>query len=124
MNAYRLSEVKMHRSTTVAKERELSARETALAEREAKLTALVAEKDADSENLRLYNLVSTTQSPLDARIREAIDKRQEELRVAIRRCEEVVAATMARREEKILSAVRERKQESINAWRTRKEQIK
>ena len=122
MNAYRLSEVKMHRSTTVAKERELSARETALAEREAKLTALVAEKDA--EILRLRNLVSTAQSQLDAKIRETTGKREEELRLAIRKCEEMVAATMARREEKILSAVREREQEIINAWRARKEQVK
>ena len=121
MNAYRLSTVKAHKSAVIAKEREISAREIALAEREAKLTALVAEKDADSENLRLYNLVSTTQSPLNARIREAIGKCQEELRVAIRRCEEVVAATTARREEKFLSAVQAHEREIINAWHTRKE---
>ena len=56
MNAYMLSTVKTHKSAVIAKEREISAREIALAEREAKITALVAEKDA--EILRLCNLVS------------------------------------------------------------------
>ena len=48
--------MKTHKSAVIAKEREISAREIALAEREAKITALVAEKDA--EILRLCNLVS------------------------------------------------------------------
>ena len=121
MNAYRLSIVKMHKAAVIAKEREISARETALAEREAKLTTLVAEKDA--EILRLHNLVSTTQSQLDARIREPTGKCEEELRMAIKKCEMEVSATMARREEEILSVVRQREQEMISAWRARKEQI-
>ena len=122
MNTYRLSTVKTHKSAVVAKEREIFARETALAEREMKLTALVVEKDA--EILRLHNLVSTAQCQLDARIREAIGKREEELRVAVRKREEEVAAAMARREEEILSAVRQREQEIFDAWRTQEEQIK
>ena len=121
-DARRLSTVKTHKSAVIAKEREISARETALAEREAKLTALVAEKDA--EILSLHNLISTAQSQLDARIREAIGKREEELRVAIRKREEEVAAAMARREDEILSAVRQREQEIFDAWRAREEQIK
>ncbi|KAH0826861.1 kinase-like domain-containing protein [Lanmaoa asiatica] len=117
-----LSTVKTHKSAVIAKEREVSARETALADREAKLTPLVVEKDA--EILRLHNLVSTAQSQLDARIREAVGKREEELRVAVRKREEEVAAAMARREEEILSAVRQREQEIFDAWRKREEQIK
>jgi len=117
-----LSIVKTHRAAVIEKEREISARETALAEREAKLTALVAEKDAEIH--RLHNLVSTAQSQLDARIREETDRREEELRVAIRKCEVEVSATMARREEEILSAGWLREQEIIGAWRSRKEQIK
>ena len=121
-DTYRLSTVKTHKSAVIAKEREISARETALAEREAKLTAVVVEKDA--EIFRLFNVVSTAQSQLDARIREAIGKREEELRVAIRKREEEVAAAMARREEEIMSAVRQREQEIFDAWRTREEQIR
>ncbi|KAG8219144.1 kinase-like domain-containing protein [Butyriboletus roseoflavus] len=117
-----LSTVKTHKSAVIAKEREVSARETALADREAMLTALVVEKDA--EILRLHKLVSTAQSQLDARIREAVGKREEELRVAVRKREEEVAAAMARREDEILSAVRQREQEIFDAWRTREEQIK
>ena len=114
--------MKTHKSAVIAKEREISVRETALAERETKLTAIVVEKDA--EILRLHNVVSTAQSQLDTRIREAICKREEELRVAIRKREEEVAAAMARREEEILAAVRQREQEIFDAWRTREEQIK
>lgn len=122
LNVYRLSTVKTHKSAVIAKEREISARETALADREAKFTALVVEKDA--EILRLHNLISTAQSQLDARIREAVGKREEELRVAVRKREEEVAAAMARREEEILTAVRQREREIFDAWHTREEQIK
>lgn len=121
-NAHRLSTVKTHKSAVIAKEREISARETALAEREAKITAIVVEKDAEVH--RLHHLLSAAQAQLDARIREAIGKREEELRVAIRKREEEVAAAMARREEEILSAVRQREQEISDAWRTREAQIK
>ncbi|KAF8547288.1 kinase-like protein [Imleria badia] len=117
-----LSTVKTHKFAVLAKEREISARETALAEQGAKFTALVAEKDA--EILRLHSLISTAQSQLDAQIREAIGKREEDLRVAIRKREDEVAAAMARREDEILSAVRQREQEIFEAWRTREEQIK
>lgn len=121
-NICRLMTVKTHKAAVIAKEREISARETALVDREAKITGLVAEKDA--EILHLHSLISTTQSQLDARIREAIAKREEELRLAIRKREEEVAAAMARREDEILSAVRQREQEIFDAWRTREEQIK
>ncbi|KAF8547914.1 hypothetical protein OG21DRAFT_1489822 [Imleria badia] len=88
------STVKTHQSAVIPKEREISARETALAEREAKLATV------DAGTLRVYNFLSTAQSQLDARIREAVGKREEELCVAIRKREEV-AAGMARREDEI-----------------------
>ena len=121
-NTFRLSAVKTHKSAVIAKEREISARETAMAEREVELTVLLTEKDG--EILRLHNLISTAQSQLDARIREAIGKREEELRVALRKREEEVAVAMARREDEIMSAVRQREQEIFDAWRTQEEQIK
>ncbi|KAI6043381.1 kinase-like domain-containing protein [Pisolithus marmoratus] len=117
-----LATVKTHKSSVVAKERELSAREATLAEREARLTALVAEKDA--EILRLHQLISTAESRVDVRIREAIGKREEELRLAVMKREQEVAAAMARREEEIMNAVRQREREIFEAWSAREEQIR
>ncbi|KIK91246.1 hypothetical protein PAXRUDRAFT_831005 [Paxillus rubicundulus Ve08.2h10] len=117
-----LTTVKAHKAILTAKEREVSARETALAEREARLVALVAEKDA--EILRLRSLISIAQSQLDERIRGAVGKREEELRIAVRKREEEVAAAMSRREEEIMAAVRQREQEIFEAWQAREAQIK
>ncbi|KAG6331959.1 hypothetical protein ID866_7130 [Astraeus odoratus] len=117
-----LAIVKTHKSAVVAKEREISAREASLTEREAKIATLIAEKDA--EILRLQQIVSTGQSQLDAKIREAVSKREEELRVAVIKREEEVAAAMARREEEIMNAVRHREQEILEAWKAREGQIK
>lgn len=122
LNTHRLLAVKTHKSAVVAKEREISAREAVLVDREAKLTALMVEKDA--EILGLHNIISTAQFQLDTRIREAVSKREEELRLAIRKREEEVAAAMARREGEIMSAVRQREQEIFDAWRAREEKIK
>ena len=51
----------------IAKEREISPREIALAERGAKFLALVAKKDVGS--LHMHNVVSTAQCQVDAGIR-------------------------------------------------------
>ena len=69
----RLSTVKTHQSAVIAKELEISARETAVAEREANLTTLVAEKGGEIPR------VSRAQYQLDTRMREVIGKRGEEL---------------------------------------------
>ncbi|KAI5997374.1 kinase-like domain-containing protein [Pisolithus albus] len=117
-----LATVKNHESAVVAKERDLYAREATLAEREAKLTTLVAEKDA--EILRLHQLISAAESQVDIRIREAIGKREEELRLAVMKREQEVAAAMARQEEEIMDAVRQREREIFEAWSAREEQIR
>ena len=70
-NACRLLTVKTHKSSVIAREREISARETAVAEREANLASLVAERGGEIPR------VSTVQSQLDARKREVIGKRWE-----------------------------------------------
>ncbi|KAF8547909.1 hypothetical protein OG21DRAFT_1501321 [Imleria badia] len=85
---FEAEKMKTHKSAVISKDLGISARETALAEREAKLTTVVAGKDAGI--LSLHNFVSTAQSQLNARIREATGKREEE-----------VAAAMARREDEI-----------------------
>ncbi|KIK19600.1 hypothetical protein PISMIDRAFT_107269 [Pisolithus microcarpus 441] len=114
--------VKNHKSAVVAKERDLFAREATLAEREANLTTLVAEKDAEIS--RLHQLISAAESQVDIRIREAIGKREEELRLAVMKREQEVAAAMARREEEIMDAVRQREREIFEAWSAREEQIR
>lgn len=120
--AYRLATVKTHKSAVVTKEREVFAREAALAEREARISTLLSDKDA--EIVRLQQLISTAQLQLDTRIREAIGRREEELRLAVIKREEEVAAAMARREEEIMTAVRQREQEIFEAWRVREEHIR
>ncbi|KIM65896.1 hypothetical protein SCLCIDRAFT_111837 [Scleroderma citrinum Foug A] len=117
-----LATVKTHKSAVVTKEREVFAREAALAEREARISTLLSDKDA--EIVRLQQLISTAQLQLDTRIREAIGKREEELRLAVIKREEEVAAAMARREEEIMTAVRQREQEIFEAWRVREEHIR
>lgn len=119
---HRLATVKSHKSAVVAKERDLSAREAALANREARFTTLIAEKDA--EILRLHRLISTAESQVEVRIREAIGKREEELRLAVIKREQEVAAAMARREEEIMNAVRQREREIFDAWSAREGQIR
>ncbi|KAH7909222.1 kinase-like domain-containing protein [Hygrophoropsis aurantiaca] len=117
-----LSTVKTHKAAVAAKEREVSAREGALAEKESHLTNCVAEKDAEIS--RLHNQLTQARTHIDTRIREAISKREEELRVAVMKREEEVAAAMARREAEILDAVRQREQEIFEAWRAREDQIR
>jgi len=106
----------------IAKERELTARESAFAEKESHMHVVLSQKDAEIASLRQH--VIESQSAVDARIKEAIVKREEELRVAVMRREEEVAAAMARREEEIMGAVRTREEEILEAWRGREEQIR
>ncbi|KAL4064194.1 kinase-like domain-containing protein [Scleroderma yunnanense] len=117
-----LATVKTHKFAVVAKEREISAREATLAERETRLATLLSDKDGEIS--RLQQLISTARVQLDARIREAVGKREEELRLAVIKREEEVAAAMARREEEIMTAVRQREQEIFEAWRVREEHIR
>lgn len=106
----------------IAKERELTAREAAFAEKESRMHAVLSQKDTEIASLRQH--VIESQSAVDTRIKEAIAKREEELRVAVMKREEEVAAAMARREEEIMGAVRMREEEILEAWRTREEQIR
>jgi NIMA (never in mitosis gene a)-related kinase 2 len=116
-----------------AKEREVLAREASLLEREANMTALLSQKDAEIASLQTF--VSQLQQQLqvqvqfekdatDDRIREAISKREEELRLAVMKREEEVAAAITRREEEIMDAVKAREEEVFKAWKAREEQIR
>ncbi|KAI0633514.1 kinase-like domain-containing protein [Trametes polyzona] len=109
-----LNTVKGHKSTLLAKERDLMAREAALNDREAKLTAVVAQKDEELASLRA--LLATAQTTLQQHVRAAVARRDEELRAMVLKQEEEVAARMARREEEIMEAVRRREEDVARMW--------
>ncbi|TFK53842.1 Pkinase-domain-containing protein [Heliocybe sulcata] len=92
-----IAQVKIHKATAAARERELLMREAALKDRETHLAAVLAAQ----------------QSKLDHAVRTAVAKREEELKAAVVKREAEVAASMKKREEEILEAV-QRQQAMIN----------
>ncbi|KAI0661385.1 kinase-like domain-containing protein [Cubamyces menziesii] len=109
-----LTTVKGHKAALLAKERDLMAREAVLADRETKLTAVVAQKDEEIASLRA--LLATAETTLQQRVRAAVARRDEELRAMVLKQEEEVAARMARREEEIMEAVRRREEDVARMW--------
>lgn len=117
--------MKSHKSAVIARERELAAREAAFIEREQQLAALVAQKD--SELASLHQTIAChpfSQQDLETAVREAISRREEELRILVLQREEEVAAAMAKREEEIIVSVNKREAELNEAWVIREEQIR
>ena len=57
-------------------------------------------------------------------IKQAITRREEELRVLVYKREEEVALAMAQREEEIMEAVRNREQQLSDAWASREAEIR
>ena len=92
----RLGTVKSHRANVLSKERELQELAENLAQREATISAVVSQKDAEIN--RLNGLLAQT----DVRVRQAVSAREEELRILVMRREAEVRAAMTRREEEIL----------------------
>ncbi|EPQ54967.1 Pkinase-domain-containing protein [Gloeophyllum trabeum ATCC 11539] len=106
-----IAQIKMHKASAAAKEREVYAREALLKERESKL----AQKDAE---------LARAQSAVAAAVREAVAKREEELRALVLKREVEVAEKMQKREEEIMGAIRRRQEEINEAWRAREAQIR
>ncbi|KAJ3781109.1 kinase-like domain-containing protein [Lentinula aff. detonsa] len=123
-----LATVKAHKNTIVARERDVAAREAALTEREQQLNAIVVEKD--NELASLHHTITQRQhfqysgQDLEAAIREAISRREEELRLLVLQREEEVAVAIAAREEEIIASVNKREEELNQAWTIREEQIR
>jgi hypothetical protein len=97
------------------------------------MDALLSQKDAEISSLQVF--VSQLQRQVQSHaqqdktvieqcIRDAISKREDELRVAVMRREEEVATAIARREEEVMDAVRAREEEILQAWKTREGQIR
>jgi NIMA (never in mitosis gene a)-related kinase 2 len=121
--------VKVHKTAAMNKERELLAREASLAEKERHLVAVLAKKDAEVAALQKH--VAQIQragarygkEDVEAAVRIAVARREEELRVLITQREKEVQAAMAKREEEIQEAVRIREQKVYEAWARREAEI-
>ncbi|KAH9932626.1 kinase-like domain-containing protein [Fomitopsis serialis] len=116
-----LNQVKSHRSAVIAKERDLAARESAVAQRENSLQTLLSQKETEIAALR--NSLNTAQSSLssiqaafETTLAERVRHREQELRALVAAQEAEVAARMARREEEIMAAVRAREEEIARMW--------
>ncbi|OCH88656.1 kinase-like protein [Obba rivulosa] len=109
-----LNTVKSHKATLVAKERDLLAREAAAAEKEKQIATIVGQKNEELASLRA--IVATAEATLHQRVRDAVARRDEELRAMVLKQETEVAARMARREEEIMEAVRAREEEIARMW--------
>ncbi|KAJ3576814.1 hypothetical protein NP233_g162 [Leucocoprinus birnbaumii] len=116
-----LSQVKAHRAAVLAKEREVLQHEEALRSREERISNLLSEKDAEIARLQAHvahiqQHTQITQRDVEIAIRQALARREEELRVLVQRREEEVASATAKREEEIMEAVRRREAEAWQAW--------
>ncbi|RDB23669.1 G2-specific protein kinase nim-1 [Hypsizygus marmoreus] len=126
-----LTTVKAHKATIAAREREVQARESALLERENQLMSVLTQKDTEIASLQ--HMVTRlqeqqhhqqySQQQVEQAIKEAVARREEELRVLVMKREKEVAEAMARREEEIMEAVRRREAEVFEAWGVREAEI-
>ncbi|PPQ91453.1 hypothetical protein CVT25_014223 [Psilocybe cyanescens] len=135
-----LSAVKAHRAAVSAKEREVLEREHNLRESEQHLTAVLNSKD--QEITALQHLVAQlreqlqsssqtqqqqpqyTRQDIEHAAKQAIARREEELRVLVMKREEEVALAIAKREEEIMEAVRAREVEIDQACVRREEVVR
>lgn len=111
---HRLTTVKTHKTSVAAKEREVTAREAALAEKEAQLASILGQKETELTTLRA--LLATAEMTHQTKVREALMRREEDLRQMVLKQEAEVAARMSRREEEIMDAVRRREEEIGRMW--------
>ena len=125
----RLMTVKTHKTAAMNKERELLAREASLVEKERHLAAVLAKKDAEVAALQKHVAqlqragARYGQEHLEAAVRTAVTRREEELRILVMQREREVQAAMAKREAEIAEAVREREQRVYEAWARREAEI-
>ena len=117
-NSFRLVAVKSHKTTMLAKERELQAMEASLTQREAQFSSVISQKDSEISHLTSLLAIA------DQRAKEAVAAREEELKLAVIRREEEVAAAIKIREDEIMMAVNKRDEEVGELWRHREDQLR
>ncbi|KAF9786332.1 kinase-like protein [Thelephora terrestris] len=121
-----IARIKTHRAAVTAREEAVQSRETALTEKETQLASLLQLKDAEISALQ--QLISTADERhrhvVEARIRDAVSQREEELRALVVRHQQEVSAAMAKREEELMEAVKRREEELRVAWIQREQEIR
>jgi NIMA (never in mitosis gene a)-related kinase 2 len=96
-------------------------------EKERHLNSVLAQKDNEIASLhsRLSQQQQTfSQHDVERLVKDAVAKREDELRVLVMKREEEVATAMGRREEEIIASVNRREAELCEAWAAREEQIR
>jgi NIMA (never in mitosis gene a)-related kinase 2 len=83
------------------------------------MSSIIAQKESE-----LSGMQQAMHTALDQAVKDAIIKREEELRTLVLRREEEVAALMAKREEEIITSVNQREAELCRAWEIREEQMR
>ena len=109
-----------------AREEAVQSRETALTEKETQLASLLKLKDAEISALQ--QLISSADERhrhvVEARIRDAVSQREEELRSLVMRHQQEVSSAMAKREEELMDAVKQREEELRLSWAQREQEIR
>jgi hypothetical protein len=108
--------VKTHKATLVERERELVARESALASLEATQHAAIAMKDGEIASLQAQ--LAELAASIPSQMEQAVAFREQELRNAVLDYEKVVELRVQRREQEIMEAVRVREAEMCEAWQS------
>lgn len=96
------------------RERELTARESALVAHETAQSAALSQKDCEIVALRAQ--LTELATSVTGQVQQAVVRREEELRSAVLEYEKVVELRFQRREEEIMEAVRVREAELLEAW--------
>ena len=82
----------------------------------------------DAEISALQQLISSADERhrhvVEARIRDAVSQREEELRALVMRHQQEVSAAMAKREEELMEAVKRREEELRVSWVQREQEIR
>lgn len=125
-NTIRIARIKTHRAVVSAREEAVQSRETALTEKETQLASLLKLKDA--EIAALQQLIASADERhrhvVEARIRDAVSQREEELRALVMRHQQEVSAAMVKREEELMEAVKRREEELRLSWAQREQEIR
>ncbi|KAI9455262.1 kinase-like domain-containing protein [Lactarius psammicola] len=111
-----LDNVKTHRAALVEREREVVARESALASLEAAQNAAISMKDSEIASLQAQ--LAELAASIPAQMEQAVAYREQELRSAVLDYEKVVELRVQRREQEIMEAVRVREAEMCEAWQS------
>ena len=122
----RISRIKTHRAAVTAREEAVQSRETAITAKETQLASLLQLKDAEISALQqlIANADERHRHVVEARIRESVSQREEELRALVVRHQHEVSAAMAKREEELMEAVKRREEELRVAWIQREQEIR